>query len=198
MAEAGSWDSIRQHGLLSTSALLDLFEVNGDRRSSIESVRRPRSVTIEHQDHGTAVIRDQIPLNPTILQRCLVGMSPGEWCETLNRRVFFWTQELRLTGLLKARAYRARPHDVLTVDTASLVAAHESAITLAHLNTGTTLFRAPERGPETFQRIADYPIEVRGKVVELAVDGEVSDIAAHTLRVESRIGPRVLATVWER
>lgn len=198
MAEAGSWPSIHQHGLLSTSALLDLFEVNGDHRHAIESARRPRSVTIEHPEHGTAVIRDQIPLNPTILKRCLVGMTPGEWCETLNRRVFFWTQRERLERLLGARAYRARPHDVLTLDTASLVAAHEPAITLAHLNTGTTVFRAPARGPDTFRSIVDYPIEVRRQVVELAVDHEVADVEAHTLRVESWQGPEVLATVWER
>jgi hypothetical protein len=198
MAEAGSWPSIRERGLLSTSALLDLFEVDGDRRTEIESARRPRSVTIDHPLHGTAVIRDQIPLIPTILERCLVGMTPGEWCETLNRRVFFWTEEERLNKLLSARAYRERPHDVLTLDTESLVEAHEEAITLAHLNTGTTVFRAPERGPETFRRIADYPIENHRRVVELAVDGKIDDIEAHTLRVESRIGSTVLATVWER
>ena len=125
-------------------------------------------------------------------------MTPGEWCETLNRRVFFWTEEERLTKLLKARAYRARDHDVLTIDTASLVAAHAPTITLANLNTGTTVFKAPERGPRTFRRIADYPIGVHRKVVELAVDDKVTDIAAHTLRVESRRGAAVLATVWER
>ena len=31
MAEAGSWESVKRHGLLSTTALLDLFEVSGDR-----------------------------------------------------------------------------------------------------------------------------------------------------------------------
>lgn len=198
MAEAGSWPSIRQHGLLSTSALLDLFEVNGARRQTIESARRPRSVTIEHPEHGVAVIRDQIPLIPTILERCLVGMTPGEWCATLNRRVFFWVEEERLEGLLKARAYRGRPHDVLTLDTASLVAAHKSRITLAHLNTGTTVFRAPERGLETFRSIAEYPIDVRRKVVELAVDYKVADVEAHALRVESRQGAGVLTTLWHR
>jgi Family of unknown function (DUF7002) len=32
MAEANIWPSIEKHGLLSTTALLDLFEVNGNRR----------------------------------------------------------------------------------------------------------------------------------------------------------------------
>jgi hypothetical protein len=169
--------------------------VNGAERQALEAARRPRSATLEHPEHGTAVVRDQIPLNPTILARCLVGMTPGEWCQTLNRRVFFWLTEERLSRLLAARAYRDRPHDVLTVDTASLVAAHESEITLAHLNTGTTVFRAPERGPDTFQPIATYG---RRDVVELAVDYSVPDIAAHTLRVESRQGADVIAALWQR
>ena len=197
MAEAGSWPSIRRHGLLSTSALLDLFEVDGDRRRAIEAARRPRSVTVEHPQHGKAVIRDQIPLNPTILARCLIDMTPDEWCETLNRRVFFWTEEERLVRLLAARAYRDRAHDVLTLDTASLVAAFEPAITLARMNTGTTVFRAPKRGTETFRSIQDYPFEVHRTVVELAVDNKVTDVEHHTLRVESRKGGEVLETIWQ-
>lgn len=195
MAEAGSWHAIQERGLLSTAALLDLFKIEGDERRELESMRRPRSVTIAHANYGTAVIRDQIPLNPTILDRSLVGMTAGEWCETLNSRVFFWVDEERVRRLLGARAYRARSHDVLMIDTASLVAAHEKAITLTHLNTGTTVFRAPTRGRDTFRRIADY---TRSDVVELAVDYSVPDILAHTLRVESRQSDKVLETIWER
>ena len=37
MANAGTWPSIRGRGLLSTSALLDLFEIRGQERERIES-----------------------------------------------------------------------------------------------------------------------------------------------------------------
>ena len=57
MAEPDSWESIEDKGLLSTSALLDLFEINGKRRFAIESCHRPDSVVIEHPRHGRAVIR---------------------------------------------------------------------------------------------------------------------------------------------
>jgi len=36
MAERGSWPSIREHGLLSTSALLDLYGKQGAEREAIE------------------------------------------------------------------------------------------------------------------------------------------------------------------
>jgi hypothetical protein len=67
MAEAGSWPSIECHGLLSTSSLLDLFDVQGEDRESIEAMRRPESVRITHPEHGEAWIRDNKPMNETVL-----------------------------------------------------------------------------------------------------------------------------------
>lgn len=205
MAEAGSWEGIREHGLLSTSALLDLFEVDGDLRTALESARRPESVTVTHQVHGAAVVRDQIPLREGPLERCLVGMTPVEWYRELNRRVFFWLDEDRVTGLLRGRAYRGRPHNVLTVDTVSLVSAHEEEITLAPINTGSTIYNPRPRGVGTFLAIADYPFDDwrrrrsrRTAVAELAVIGGVRDIVDHTLVVESRQGDAVLQTLWQR
>ncbi len=58
MAESGSWPSIRERGLLSTTALLDLFEIDGATRTSIESQWRPESIPIEHPSYGSAVVGD--------------------------------------------------------------------------------------------------------------------------------------------
>ena len=58
MAELGSWPSIRKRGLLSTSALLDLFEWPRKDRVAIETRRRSEPVTLTHPAHGMAVIRD--------------------------------------------------------------------------------------------------------------------------------------------
>lgn len=91
MVEDGSWEGIRGLGLLSTSALLDKFEVGGALRLRNESARRPRMGAVEHPEHGRALIRDNKPMQGTVLERCLAGMTPREWYETLNRRVFSWT-----------------------------------------------------------------------------------------------------------
>ena len=40
MAEDGSWESIRRHALLSTSAILDMFEIEDQQRFAIESACR--------------------------------------------------------------------------------------------------------------------------------------------------------------
>jgi hypothetical protein len=162
-------------------------------------------VTITHPVHGTAVVRDQIPLREGPLAQCLVGMTPVEWYRELNRRVFFWLNKGRVCGLLRGQAYRRRRHDVLTIDTASLVAAYEDQITLAPINTGSTIYNPRPRGVGTFLSIADYAFDDwrrrrsrRTAVAELAVLAGVQDIVDYTLVVESRQADAVLETVWRR
>ena len=205
MAEDGSWPGIRKHGLLSTSALLDLFDVTGSERSSIESERRLESVTLRHPVHGRAVVRDQKPLREGPLAKCLIGLTLQEWYETLNSRVFFWLTEERLKGLLMAIPYRSLKHDVLTIDTRKLVERHMERTTLTPINTGSTLYNPRPRGLETFVPISRYPFEERRKargvnnaIAELVVLSDVPDIGDVTVRVEKRRGNDVLAVIWKR
>lgn len=182
MAEDGSWEGIRKLGLLSTTALLDAFEVRGERRFAIESARRPEMVRIEHPEHGTATIRDNKPMLESALRRCLGGMEPREWYETLNRRIFFWPDRKRLLKLLGARAYRHRPHLVLEVDTAELLRRHAACVALSSINSGATFTMNPApRGPDTFRSIAEHPTDK--PIVELAVDYTVPDIMELTMSV---------------
>lgn len=206
MAEDGSWPSIQAHGLLSTRRLLDLYEINGDRRKQVLANRRPESVEICHPIHGRAVVRDQKPLHEKKLEGCLVGLTVTEWLETLNGRVFFWLQEGRLGRMLGAPPYRERPHTVLIADTASLIDTHRERVRLSRINTGATLFNAPARGPETFEEIEAYDHPNRrsasagcGDIAELSVLDGVPDITDFIVRVERRQAELgVIEVVWER
>ncbi len=80
MADAVSWPSIERYGLLSTTALLDLFEINGARRAQLESSRRSRPEEITHITHGRALLRDQKPLNEKKLLTALMNnLTPQDW-----------------------------------------------------------------------------------------------------------------------
>jgi len=190
MAEANSWPSIRKHGLLSTTALLDLFEINGDLRRSLESQHRPNSVKITHPTHGEAVIRDQKPLREGPLAKCLVDMTPKQWYRTLNSYVFFWVTEARLKSLLEAKAYRGKTHTIIAVDTARLLEANAGAVRLSPINSGSTIYNPRPRGADTFQPISKYLFEERRRirglanaVAELAVRYAVPDISRCVLEV---------------
>jgi hypothetical protein len=203
MAEAESWSSIRKHGLLSTTALLDLFQVRGELRRALESKHRPESVEIRHPQYGVAVIRDQKPMRESALAECLVGMTPEQWYRTLNRHVFFWVASQRLENLLGARAYRGRTHTVITVDAARLFELHGPNLRLSPINSGSTIYNPRPRGADTFQRIADYPFEDRRKVrglanavAELAAQYAVPDISKCAVRVDHRRDGRVLEIIY--
>ena len=202
MAESNSWESIQRHGLLSTSALLDLFEVPGEMRVQLESQHRPDSIPIYHDKHGSAVIRDQKPMSDSALGKCLLDMTPAQWYETLNRKVFFWLTRKRVLGLLSARAYRSKRHTVLTIDTDQMLRRHSQNITLSPINSGCTLFRPVSRGSSTFARFSDYPFHLREShadlCVELAVEHSVRDISEFTIRVEEMQEERVIHLLYER
>lgn len=194
MAEAGSWPAIQRHGLLSTTALLDLYEIQGEERDRLEAARRPESVPIEHPVHGTAWIRDNKPINETVLRRTLVGMTEPEFYRLLNGRVFLWLTETRLGRLRAAPPYRARPHDILVVSTERLLTAYADRVELSPMNSGAVHPAADyPRGAGTFSRIADYPWAQRRRtapsepIVEVTVPYAIPDIVDHVDEVRERV-----------
>jgi len=206
MAQRNSWQSIQRHGLLSTTALLDLFEIEGQERVAIEQTRRPAGVYVEHPQLGQAVVRDQIPMDDNGLRRCLRdNLTPADWYLMLNERVFFWLTRARLLKLLNAGAYAREAHDVLEIDTVSLIAAHRDHITLCPMNSGCTKPFPHPRGLDTFTSIDQYPYQDwkrkrrRGeRVVELSVMGGVPDIVQHVRRVVVMQRDETLELIYER
>lgn len=204
MATEGSWPSIKRYGLLSTSALLDLFEVDPERRIQLEGRRRPESVSLTHRVHGHASVRDQKPMTDSGLVVALrgSGQSPEDWYRRLNRKVFFWLTEERLFRMLGAKPYRNTAHTVLVLDTRSLVKVHLPQITLSSLNSGATRPFPWPRDLNTFSPLADYPFaalsgrrKLRDVVVELAVEYSVRDITDHVREVRTMRATDTLNTM---
>jgi hypothetical protein len=198
MAEADTWPGIQRHGLLSTTALLDLFEINDNRRYEIEETNRRASVTINHHNHGTAVIRDQLPMTDSALQKCLLGMSPREWYRLLNSKVFFWASSDRLTRLFEARAYRNRRHCILVLDSARFLEKYNDRVELSPINSGSTLYRPVTRGRDTFLPLEQYPYAEWKKkrtastaIVEVTVDYRAEEIDDCVLEVTHMVGDQI-------
>jgi hypothetical protein len=204
MAQRGSWPSIREHGLLSTSALLDRYGLAGAERIRVEARRRPKSVPLPQVGLGSVVVRDQLPMDDKGLSRCLQdGLSPEDWYRLLNSKVFFWLTRDRLLRLLNAGTYRAQEHDVLHLDTKALVDAYSDRIWLCPMNSGCTKPIPHPRGKSTFQRFATYPYahwrtrrRPGERVVELAVDYAVPDIAKFVSQVSRMKGSNELGVLY--
>lgn len=197
MAELGSWPSIERHGLLSTKALVELFEVDERRRLTLTRERRPTKVTIQHSQLGSAVIRDNKPIHDSLLERCLEGMGKEDWYELLNGRVFFWLTRRQLETFLCARAYKSEEHTVLTLSTARLLERQRDDVRLSPINSGATHPGSlPPRGVGTFASIGDYNIERYSyrrpdeRIRELAVINSVPRVADLVIDVEDTKCPR--------
>ncbi len=201
MAERGAWGGVKRHGLLCTSALLDLYDVTGEDRKRIESSHRPSIVVVSDKKLGKASIRDQIPMSDSGLRRALPEhISPADWYARLNSKVFFWMSEARLLRLTTAKAYREIEHEVLVLDTRLLIKEFQKKIWLCPINSGCTKPMPHPRDFSTFQRIDEYDYahwrQRRGRgerVVELCVDHSVPNVKrfvldAFVVRGEERLG----------
>ncbi|MCO6385190.1 hypothetical protein [Oceanicola sp. 502str15] len=205
MAHDGAWPAIRDHGLMSAQALVETYGVDAADRDRLLGTRRPANQALAAPGLPGAVVRDQKPMTDKALLKCLQGdMTPADWYRLLNGRTFFWLAAERVRGLTKARAYRNEPQTVITLRTASLVAAHENDIWLSPLNSGATLYVPQPRGPDTFKRIPDFPFDEREKakrkpsnnVVELLVDHSVPNIADYVLGVHRMRAGEILEELW--
>lgn len=204
MAEDGTWPSIRQRGLLSTQAIVDLYQPDDHLRKQILAAVRRDKITLTSPALGEMTIRDQRPAK--FLQGCVNdGINPQDYLDALNGRVFFWLRRSRLARLLNARLYRNSKHTVLHVDTARLVGAYADRIQLAPYNTGSMhVPTAPRRGPDVFTNLADYPYEHwlarRGRsgepVVELTIGYAIPDITKFVTRVETWAAGEPIAVLY--
>jgi hypothetical protein len=179
LAHADAWPTLREHGLLSTATLV--------RRSSVEdkdallSTHRPEAVTVDVEDVGPVVIRDQAPLNIAKLTTALsAGMTVQDWLRMLNGMVFLYPDEATLTAF--HALYKTQPAVVVELNTRSLVDAYGSLVRLSSINTGATVYVAAGRGRETFRGIKQF--ESTKKVKEVAVLDGIPDLAKHVVKAE--------------
>lgn len=175
--------AIERDGLQSACALIDAAE---RRYAKFRAVRgyRDRTVILP----TGAALRDQRPMAPELLARCLEPpLSVVDWYGLVNARVFFWVDPARLKSYLKASARSDQV--VYTVATESLVSRHANCMEVTPFNVGYAKRRGAARGLRTFVALREWARtgwaaeRAAGKrcraptaePVELAVRGSVHD-----------------------
>lgn len=194
VSEPGAHKSIRQHGLLSTNAILDLFEVDTRDRQRLTTARRATAVPLRHLLYGTMILNDNLPLSEKALESCLDdGLTAADWLRTLNSRVFFWVDESGLQRLLGAKMNRGRQREVLVFDTLLVAQAHMDTLCLSPINSGATIRKPARRGLTTFTPAKDHSYaqwrRLRGKsdrVVEVTVDHAIPRAGEFLIDVQLR------------
>lgn len=157
-------EQVKRHGLLSTSALLDLCGIEDKSRFSIESRQRPRAVILNHSVLGNFIINDQAPMNAVSLSNCLMDLSVEQWCRSLNRRVFFWPTRGRLAKHVGAKLAAGRQRIVFSFEARSLFDVLDfDSFEFSAINSGNTMRKAALRGSMTFLKAEEYPFHERRK-----------------------------------
>jgi hypothetical protein len=176
--EAEGLPAARRLGLLPAASLRSLAGAPpSDRnRTAFERLMLPHL-----GDAGAALLRFQqmedARLLPT-LHGCYAG-HPGRWRAMLDRHVFFWAAEDRLSRFVAAvvrERRRAEPQApdpvILQFETAALLAEHGEATFFTTINSGSTAGRGrAHRDENTFRPVAAYK---GGPVAELAIPGKVA------------------------
>jgi hypothetical protein len=146
LAEAPNQRSIEQLGLLSAGDLIE--------RAGLPTVRcekhRPHRLILPNG----VVIRDQKPMPPATLERCLRGMTPGEWYRLLNSKIFLWLDLKRLNR--QRNACGPLTQILYVVKTDRLLERYATSVTLAPINSGNARRRPAARGLKTFVPYPDW------------------------------------------
>jgi hypothetical protein len=203
LVDPANWASIQRHGLLSMAALLDRCGIAGAERARLLRRHRPTELTLP----DGSVIRDQKPMPPTALTRCLQGMQPDDWYALLNSKVFFWLDPDRLNRQRRAGGVQS-PALVMTVDAERLLRHYAPEAAVTPFNTGNARRQPARRGHASFVPYAAWQesawaseSRLRGKTprpashapVELAIADAVPDVMRFV--VETReLPPGVLFT----
>ncbi|MBV8775523.1 MAG: hypothetical protein JO166_24825 [Deltaproteobacteria bacterium] len=142
LVDASNWASVQNHGLMSARRLMELcgpVEFSASRHHRSASLLLPSGV----------LIRDQRPMPPTALMRCLrSGLMPADWFELLNSKVFFWLEPNRLNR--QRLACGGSPQVALVVNAAVLLTKYGGVATVTPINTGNALRSAALRNLTTF------------------------------------------------
>jgi hypothetical protein len=142
LVDASNWVSVQNYGLMSARRLM---EVCGGMEDRALRYHRPASLRLP----SGVLIRDQRPMPRKALMRCLKnGLTPEDWFELLNSKVFFWLDASRLNR--QRLACGASPQVALVVNAARLLMNYSGSAAVTPINTGNALRCAAPRNLTTF------------------------------------------------
>lgn len=198
LADTENWPLIQRDGLLCANELIARAGLDSSRTYRDHNVQLPTG----------AWIRDQRPMPPAALARCLdPGLDPEDWYALVNSKVFFWLSRERLER--HRAACRARPQIVLAIDLPALLARHGARAYVTPFNVGNARRNAASRGHRTFVPIeswrttrwepearAGHPTRPRSHPpAELAIDHAVPDIMDFIITSRETFAPDTSKTV---
>jgi hypothetical protein len=178
----GSWSRIATHGFRTAEQLIQKATLDDARRTELLTMPRAESVRLE-VDGDEVVLRDQEPLFARKDLDAVLGdgLDIDSWVQLLNRRVYFYTDEVPMKKLLDKYVERDGAQEVIWLSPLRLLRAAGGRLELAAQNTGAVARRGgTQKTLDTFVPLARFPDRKPNEVT--VVDG-LDEIEA-VVRVE--------------
>jgi hypothetical protein len=164
----------------------------GNPSSSLVRTHRSTGLRLTSQ----IVIRDQRPMPPQALARCLTdNLRPEDWFELLNSKIFFWLDPKRLNR--QRMACGSEPQIALIVDGRHLLTNYGAMASVTPINTGNAMRAAARRNFTTFVPYERWlldawtyeevpgatPRPMHHRPVELCISDAIPDIADYIIEI---------------
>jgi len=156
-------ETVLRLGLLSAASVLDSVGASASLRKTLQQSQRKSVIHVSHPVHGALFLNDQLPLPASALVRCLIGITPAQWYEELNQRIFFWLSRSQAERFAAVRKTLLPPKTLFVLNTEKLLRGQAESFDLCAFNSGNAMRKPVPRSVASFQSLAVYPLAERAR-----------------------------------
>ena len=171
----GVWEQIAKHGFRTAEQLILESDLNEDERQRLLSTPRRESITI-CVDGDEVLLRDQGPLfsRKDLASVLGDGLAVSDWVRLLNRRTFFFTDQLSMEKLRDKYAELDGAQEVIWLSPLRVIRLEGLCLELTAQNSGAIARRSgPQKMADTFVPFSSFP---NRKPKELTMVDGLSDL----------------------
>jgi hypothetical protein len=171
----GVWEQIAKHGFRTAEQLILESDLNEDERQRLLSTPRRESVPL-CVDGDEVLLRDQGPLfsRKDLASVLGDGLAVSDWVRLLNRRTFFFTDQLSMEKLRDKYAELDGAQEVIWLSPLRVIRLEGLCLELTAQNSGAIARRSgPQKMADTFVPFSSFP---NRKPKELTMVDGLSDL----------------------
>jgi hypothetical protein len=155
----GVWDQIAKHGFRTAEQLILESEITEDERQHLLSTPRRESIRL-CVDGGEVLLRDQGPLfaRKDLASVLGDGLNVSDWVRLLNRRTFFFTDQLSMQKFRDKYVALDGAQEVIWLSPLRVIRLEGLCLELTSQNSGAIARRSgAQKMADTFVPISSFP-----------------------------------------
>jgi hypothetical protein len=155
----GVWEQIAKHGFRTAEQLILGSDLSEDDKQELLSTPRRESIRLS-VDGEEVLLRDQGPLfaRKDLTSILGDGLAVSDWVRLLNRRVFFFTDQLSMQKLRDKYAEIEGAQEVIWLSPLRVIRLEEVSLELTSQNSGAIARRSgTQKVADTFVPFSSFP-----------------------------------------